>query len=222
MAHTRTNPPAMLRPARHLGHQIATVAADLPLFLTAPLYRRWHCRWGATDHEVTAELPGDDRLPDAAFRCTRAISIDAPPSAVWPWLVQAGCLRGGFYSNDLLDNLARPSAREILPEFQVLDIGQWVPMSPSPSEVTAFRVTGFEEHRWLLWAKPDSTWVWDLQPEGEGTRLVTRVHAARDWRHPAMAGLGVVLMEFGDFPMMRRISTFAVTRLLMPRPGGRR
>ena len=57
----------------------------------------------------------------------------------------------------------------------------------------------------MLWAKPDSTWVWNLEPEGTGTRLVTRVHAAHDWRHPAMAALGVVLMEFGDFPMMRRM-----------------
>ena len=115
MAYAPTTPPATLRPARHLGHQLATVAAGLPLFLTAPLYRRWYCRWGATDEEVAAELPGDDRLPEAAFRCTRAISIEAPPSVVWPWLVQVGCLRGGFYSNDLLDNLAHPSARELLP-----------------------------------------------------------------------------------------------------------
>lgn len=197
--------PARLR--RHLGRQIAAVAADLPLFLTAPLYRRWHLRWGATDDEVAAELPGDDRHPHAQFRCTRAITIDAPPSAVWPWLVQAGCLRGGFYSDDLLDNLARPSATRILPELQALELGQWVPMSPSatPSEVTALRVAGFEENHWLLWTKPDSTWVWDLRPEGEGTRLVTRVHAVYDWRHPAMAAFGVVLMELGDFPMMRRM-----------------
>jgi hypothetical protein len=197
--------PARLR--RHLGRQIAAVAADLPLFLTAPLYRRWHLRWGATDDEVAAELPGDDRHPHAQFRCTRAITIDAPPSAVWPWLVQAGCLRGGFYSDDLLDNLARPSATRILPELQALELGQWVPMSPSatPSEVTALRVAGFEENRWLLWTKPDSTWIWDLRPEGKGTRLVTRVHAVYDWRHPTMAAFGVVLMELGDFPMMRRM-----------------
>jgi hypothetical protein len=126
---------------------------------------------------------------------------------VWPWLVQAGCLRGGFYSNDLLDNLGRPSAREIRPELQHLEVGQWVPMSPTtPSEVTAWRVDGFDVDRWLLWRKPDSTWVWTLTGLGDGkTRLVTRVHAVYEWKKPALALLGVVLVEFGDFAMMRRM-----------------
>jgi hypothetical protein len=189
-----------------LFHQIRTVVMDLPLFVTAPLYRPWHLRWGATPTEVTSELPGDDLLPRAQFRCTRAVTIDAPPEAVWPWLVQVGCLRGGFYSNDLLDNLGRPSPRTIVPELQNLEVGQWVPMSPTtPTVETAFRVEGFEVDRWLLWRKPDSTWVWQLTETAQGTRLVTRVHAVYDWRKPAPAALGVVLMEFGDFAMMRRM-----------------
>src|SRR6185312_12977654 len=94
-----------------------------------PLYRRWHLRWGATVAEATAELPGDTLVPAAQYRSTRAITIDAPASKIWPWLVQVGCLRGGFYSDDLLDNLAHPSATTIIPEFQHLEIGQLVPMS---------------------------------------------------------------------------------------------
>jgi hypothetical protein len=81
-------------------------------------------------------------------------------------------------------------------------------MSPSstPSDVTAFKVHSFEVNRWLLWSKPDSTWAWRLRrTDSGGTRLVTRVHAARDWRHPLMAILSVVLMEFGDFAMIRRM-----------------
>jgi hypothetical protein len=185
---------------------LCTVAADLPLFLTAPLYRRWHCRWGATPAEVAATSPGDDLLPHAQFRCTRAVTIEAPPGAVWPWLVQVGCLRGGFYSNDLLDNLGHPSAREVVAELQHLEVGQWVPMSPTPSEMTAFKVDSFEINRWLLWRKPDSTWAWTLTEIDDGkTRLVTRVHALYDWTKPASALLGLVLMEFGDFAMMRRM-----------------
>ena len=113
----------------------------------------------------------------------------------------------GFYSNDLLDNLGHPSATAIIPELQNLAIGQWVPMSPTaPSVETAFKVDGFVVDRWLLWAKPDSTWVWQLIEIAPGTtRLVTRVHAVYDWRKPALAVLGVVLMEFGDFAMMRRM-----------------
>ena len=83
------------RPGRpqQLGGQVRSVVADLPLFLTSPLFRRWHLRWGATPGEVDAALPGDELLPRAQFRCTRAITIQAPPALVWPWLVQVGCLR---------------------------------------------------------------------------------------------------------------------------------
>ena len=116
---TRTPAPRAPRSARAvLVHQLRTVAADLPLMITAPLYRRRHL-WGATPGEVLSRMPGDDLLPHAQFRCTRAVTIDAPPVAVWPWLVQVGCGRGGWYSNDLLDNLGRPSAREILSELQM-------------------------------------------------------------------------------------------------------
>jgi hypothetical protein len=96
-----------------LRRQVLAVAADVPLFCIAPLVRRWHCRLGARPTEVTSAMPSDDLLPRAQYRCTRAITIDAPARAVWPWLVQVGCRRAGFYSNDLLDNLGQPSAREI-------------------------------------------------------------------------------------------------------------
>jgi hypothetical protein len=192
--------------ARELWRQVGSVAADLPRFVTAPLYRSWHLRWGATDAELAAAMPGDDVVARAQFRPTRAITIDAPPAAVWPWLVQVGCGRAGFYSNDLLDNLARPSLREIDPDLQKLEVGQWVSMAPTPSETTAFKVDSFAKNEWLLWRKPDSTWSWVLRDLGDGrTRLVTRVHALYDWSHPAIAAFGVVLMEFGDFAMMRRM-----------------
>jgi hypothetical protein len=140
-----------------LLRQVGGVLVDLPLFLTAPLYRRWHLHWGATPEEVASALPGDARLPRSQFVCTRAVTIDAPAAAVWPWLVQVGCGRGGWYSHDLLDNLARPSAREVVPGLQQLKIGQWVPMAPGePTETNALRVEAFEIQRWLLWSKPDS------------------------------------------------------------------
>ena len=191
---------------RELLHELRTVAEDLPLFLTAPLYRRWHLRWGATPDEVGSALPGDGLLTGPQFRATRAVTIGAPPQEVWPWLVQIGCLRAGFYSNDLLDNLGHPSAREVIPQLQALEVGQWVSMSPTPSAVTAFAVEAFEVNRWLLWRKPDSTWVWVLTdlPHGQ-TRLVTRVLTRYEWSKPLSALLGVALLELGDFAMMRRM-----------------
>lgn len=194
---------------RELAGQAADVVRDLPALLTAPLYRRRHLAWGATPHERLAEMPGDTLFPLAQYRSTRAITVNAPPESVWPWLVQVGCGRAGFYSNDLLDNLARPSATAIVPAFQHLEVGQWVPMSPSPTPTdrTALKVHSFDPGRWLLWAKPDSSWAWRLTPDGHGgTRLVTRIHAVYEWRtHPLTAFFGCLLMEFGDFAMLRKM-----------------
>ncbi len=87
-----------------------------------------------------------------------------------------------------------------------MKVGQWVSMSPTPSEATAFSVDSFEVNRWLLWRKWDSTWVWVLTelPDGR-TRLVTRVLTRYDWAKPVSAVLSVVLLELGDFAMMRRM-----------------
>src|SRR4051794_30418599 len=67
--------------------------------------RRWYLTWGATAAETTARLPGDELLDDPDLQSTRAISIDAPPEAVWPWLVQMGSGRGGAYTYDWVENL---------------------------------------------------------------------------------------------------------------------
>lgn len=200
--------PRRPKPTRaQLVDELRAVAADLPRFVTAPLVRGWHRRWGAINTEVAAEMPGDDLIEDPSYVATRAITINAPPSEVWPWLVQVGCLRAGFYADDLLDNLGHPSARTVLPEFQHLEVGQWVPMAPTPTDTTAFKVAAFEPEQWLLWhQEPLSTWSWRLTPLlPERTRLVTRLRIREDWHHPATSFLGLILNEFGDFPMMRRM-----------------
>ena len=161
--------------SRELAVEIRNVIQDLPVLLTAPLYRRWHLRWGSTPAEVASRLPGDGLMPGAQYKSTRAINIDAPPEAVWPWLVQVGCLRAGWYSNDLLDNLTHPSATVIVPELQHIEVGQWVPMSPKPSARSSLKVHSFEANRWLLWTTPDSTWAWQLTPTDRGTRLIARI-----------------------------------------------
>ena len=188
-----------------LARQVRDVVADLPRFLTAPLLRPWHRRWGATRAEVSEPMPGDDLFRRAQLQCTRAITIAATPEEVWPWLVQVGCLRAGWYSDDLLDNLAHPSARELVPELQDLEIGKWLPMAPTPSATSAFVVDSLEVPRWMLWRTPSSSWAWRLVPLPDGsTRLVTRLHAVYDW-HRVSTVLWMPLMEFGDFPMMRRM-----------------
>jgi hypothetical protein len=169
-------------------------------------YRPWHLRWGATDEEVHLAMPGDDLVPKASFAPTRAVTVAAAPEDIWPWLVQVGFGRAGFYSYDLLDNLGRPSARGIAPELQDLKIGTWVPMAPgTPTSETAFRVRAFEPHRWLLWDKTASTWCWMLRPiDQTHTRLVSRVRCRYRWNRPTILA-DLFLMEVGDFFMMRRM-----------------
>lgn len=85
--------------------------------------------WGVDPIEAIKELPGDDLVPVPSAIETRAITIDAPPEAVWPWLVQMGYERGGWYSYDQLDNRGR-SVDTILPAFQSPQVGDLVPMAP--------------------------------------------------------------------------------------------
>jgi hypothetical protein len=191
---------------RRIGHAILDALSGLPLFATAPLYRHWHLRWGATDEEVRGPMPGDDLVPKASFNATRAITIDASPQLVWPWIVQMGYRRAGFYTYALLDNAGLESAERILEEYQPPKIGDWMPMAKKVNETTAFKVRAFAMPEWLLWEKPDSTGAWRLVAlEGGRTRLVARLKVRYAWETPASALLSLVLLEFGDFPMMRRV-----------------
>ena len=189
---------------RMLG-EVADVVTVVPLLATAPLYRRWHLRWGATAAEARAAMPGDDLVPVSHFTATRAVTIKARPGEVWPWLTQVGYGRAGFYSYDLLDNLGRPSAVAIMPQWQRAGVGDLAaPMASHPTPSTSFRVADAEPGVRLVWAKPDSTWAWTLVPAAPGrTRLVTRL---RQRYQPTPAGLmTIILAEFADFVMMRKM-----------------
>ena len=188
-----------------LAGQVRAAVADLPWYVVTPLLRRWHLTWGATPQEVAASMAGDDLLPHAQYRTTRAITINAGPADVWPWLVQVGYRRAGWYAGDLLDNFARPSVRRIVPELQDLRVGQWLAMVPKPSERTAFVVDSFVEPSWLLWRSPNRSWAWRLIPlDGQRTRLITRMRTVYEWRRPLVL-VTVMLMECADFAMMRRM-----------------
>ena len=170
---------------RRIGYGILDFLGGLPLFATAPLYRRWHMRWGATDDEVRASMAGDELVLKASFNATRAITIKAVPENVWPWIVQMGYRRAGFYTYDIVDNGGYPSADHILEEYQHFAVGDWAFNMNSMfgielpiNERDAFKVKAFEANKWLLWAKPDTTWSWSLKPLAAGqTRLILRIRA---------------------------------------------
>jgi hypothetical protein len=193
---------------REVARALADIVVGLPRFATAPLVRPWHLRWGATAQEVAAPMVGDELVAHPSFSATRAITIEAPPERVWPWIVQLGYRRAGWYTYDLFDNAGQPSAEEILPEYQHPKVGDWIPMAKNVNDTTAFKIEAIEPQQWMLWAKPGSSWVWTLIPlnDGAGTRLITRLRQTYAWRtSPGNALLTLVLFEFGDFPMMRKL-----------------
>ena len=182
---TRTPAPRAPRSARAvLVHQLRTVAADLPLMITAPLYRRRHLRWGATPGEVLSRMPGDDLLPHAQFRCTRAVTIDAPPVAVWPWLVQVGCGRGRLVQQRPARQ-PRPSQRPRDPSRAAAPRGRAVGADGAHTTVARRPRCGSTASRCrggCCGANPTARGSWTLTELDDGrTRLVTRVHAVYDW-----------------------------------------
>jgi hypothetical protein len=140
----------------------------------AVLVRPKLLRWGATDEEVREQFPGADLIPGGTRAPTMAITIDAPPSRVWPWLVQMGYDRGGFYSWDVLDNLGRPSADRIHPEWQSLSIGDRIKsMGVDGWEVAMLEPERFLGLRPLPGYGADALWAFLLRelPTGR-TRLI--------------------------------------------------
>lgn len=159
--------------------------------LLASRFRRWNTSGG----ETTRALPGDERVPAPLVTQTLAVTINAPPASVWPWIAQIGQERGGMYSYELLENLARcqmHNADRVVPEWE-LQVGDLVRLGPPGYPV--HKVVGLERGRWLLLAGADIktgevslpqpgqaeytnySWVFYLQDRRDGaTRLITRNH----------------------------------------------
>jgi hypothetical protein len=159
-----------------------TVIVLAVLFFT--VYRPWQLTWGATDEEIHHNMPGDEIVKEPTFNATRAVTINGRAEEIWPWLVQIGYKKAGFYSHDWLDNDRVPSADRIIPEYQDLAVGDKIPLSKS----TEAEVRVLEPNRFLLLVvdgEPEThgawTWVWWLhEQDAEQTRLVTRLRVRLD------------------------------------------
>jgi hypothetical protein len=164
----------------------ALAAFDLAL-------RPWFMKWGAMDEEIKKAWPGDGLCPDAASVATRAVTIHAPAEEVWPWLVQIGQDRGGFYSYTWLENLfgARiHNADRLLPKVAPRQVGDTVWMTPPEryDSKGCMRVAQVEPGRALVLVSPDDyakatttgyasqgTWAFLLVPvDKHTTRLIVR------------------------------------------------
>jgi len=173
------------------------------VFLYLVFFRPWQLRWGATDAEVKRSMPGDEIVSKPSFNATRAVTIHAPAQNIYPWIVQMGVTRAGWYSYDLLDNLGRRSAESLLPEHQNIQIGDLIPISPDGKQ--GMWVKYFRKNKWMLWwdKKGDTTWIWEIHPEGENQfRLITRIRVK--YRFFSSAVLFNLLTEFFDILMMRK------------------
>jgi hypothetical protein len=170
--------------------------------------RRWMNQWGATPSDLARAMAGDTLLADRTYSGTTAITVNARPEHIWPWLVQIGYQRGGLYSYDWLDRLFgyldRPSATRILPEFQHLTAGDVIPLGRGPS----WPVAVVEPNRALVLDMRNLgglDWVWQfgLYPVDESrTRLVSRssIRARAIW-----ARLLTHAVEPAGFVMTRRM-----------------
>ncbi|WP_350277861.1 hypothetical protein [Kribbella sp. HUAS MG21] len=171
--------------------------------------------YGSTAAERRMRLPGDDIVAEPKVQTDHAVTVDAPPSAVWPWLVQMGWGRGGWYTARWVDRLLfpanGPSADRIVQELQDIDVGAFIPDGPPETEC-GLDVVEFESERVLVlrsnshlplsWrdrATLDWTWAFVLTPTGGGR--CTRFHfrsrwVTQPWWFTLSGWLGVVPADF--------------------------
>jgi hypothetical protein len=170
--------------------------------------RPWHRTWGATGAEAGRPMPGDTTIQAPNFIATRAVTIDAPPEKVWPWLAQMGYRRGGLYSYDWIDRALKildgPSAARILPDYQQITAGEEIPMGAGPN----WPILTAEANSSLVldvhWEDLHVTWSWLLSPYDESkTRLILRIRGRLEFRATALPRL--VLLDPGEFVMAHRM-----------------
>jgi hypothetical protein len=193
-----------------IGTGVTGVAGLLAyLFVLRP----WHLRWGLTDDEVGRSLPGDELVPQPKQEATRALTSQAPAPEVWPWLVQLGQGRGGWYSYDWLENLIGcdiHNADRIIPEYQHLQMGD--PVRLGPKDYPFYTVAAIEPGRALILHAADpgisghnESWVFYLEPVNENaTRLIVR---NRRNYEPTLANfiMWQVIVELAHFIMERKM-----------------
>lgn len=183
-----------------VGVAACSVVAAALLVVYARLVRPWHSRWGATDDEVGRKMPGDDIIPTANMT-TRAISIRCSPELLWPWLVQIGYGRAGWYSYDWIDNDGKPSVHHIVPDLQGLRPGDRIEMMPGFGPEVVELVAN---NHFVSGDVEGGTWCLAIYPDAGGSRLVSRWR--QDWKSSGIASkFFISLADPGAFIMERKM-----------------
>jgi hypothetical protein len=189
--------------------QFLALLLGLGLLAVLAVYgaRPWYSRWGATDAEIVMALPGDEFVPDAAAQHVTAVTIQAGPEVIYPWLLQLGAERGGFYSFTAIEGLiACPlvNADSIHPEWQNLRVGDRVKMCPGASGPPPYEVAAIDPDRSLILGHrgPAGNWaeVWQfvLKPiDVHSTRFLLRSRSEVSGGIWAVIDPGIFVMEQG-------------------------
>jgi hypothetical protein len=200
------HPPRRVR-ARRNAVAIAAVGVLTGLVLA----RAWHMRWGSTSEELRAVWPGDELVPRANYVIQHAVTIDAAPDAVWPWLVQLGQDRGGFYSYAWLENafgLEMRNADRVHPEWQSIRAGDSVFATPPHwlglARRLGWRVGRVDPGRVLLL---ENWGAFILDPQDGRTRLIIRTRGGGPDcpLDLVLAPMGLLLFEPAHFLMQRKM-----------------
>jgi hypothetical protein len=157
---------------RRAGAGLVIVGAAAAVYFR--FLRPWHLHWGATAQEVSGEVAGDELMPHPDIVATRVVEIDAPPSAIWPWLVQMGPGRGGAYTYDWIERRLGIDIRNtdrVIPELQHLQVGDEITMPGY-----AMRVERLDPGQAMVVRSSNHAWVWsfELHPANGHTRLISR------------------------------------------------
>ncbi len=197
------------RPKRRSGIAVATIAiAAGGVALYVYVIRPWHLRWQTTPDEASQAMPGDQLVPNPSIALTRTVTIEAPPAQVWPWLVQMGYRRAGWYSYDLFDN-DNVHVNRIIPEFQDLKVGDVMRTDAEGG----FRVEAIDPGRSIVamirseetGMPGDISICMMLRPlgsQGQRTRMTLRLRG-RFWG--VTGRLFGLVFDFGDFLFMRKM-----------------
>ncbi len=225
--------------AHHGARAHAAVIAQSVACAVPVLYAFWVrprlLTWGATAEEVATTYPGDELIPDADGSVfTMGTTLPAPPEKVWPWLVQMGFGRAGWYSWDRLDNAGNPSADRIVPEWQSVQVGQrlieasdgrnWFTVElVEPNRTLVLRTIidllsgrSVDPNARLPRAYADGVWSFNLRPaDGGQTRLVAR---SRGKTRPALLTrpFGLAVGDPAHFIMQTRQFHGLRTRVSSP------
>jgi hypothetical protein len=193
-------------------------AVRMAFGLVTPFLRRRRTRWGIDRRSAAQALPGDELVPLPRWSWTHGVEIDAPPSAVWPWVAQIGADRGGFYSYQWLENVAGcqlRNAETVHPEWE-LQAGQALVLHPA---VPPLPIAAVDRGRYLVAHAPappgakvdgrpwvEASWLFLIEASGAGcSRLVSRYRAACSDDLRTRLSFGPALVEPIGSEMDRRM-----------------